>query len=80
MKFKALSLALAQTLLPTFSKEQTQTKRGNPTTRSQTSTISKKERKKRRSIKRQSRNKTSEQKARNNLALQEVFTLRFLGV
>lgn len=47
MKFKALSLALAQTLLPTFSKEQTQTKRGNPTTRSQTSTISKKERKKR---------------------------------
>lgn len=47
MKLKALSLALAQTLLPTFSKEQTQTKRGNPTTRSQTSTIAKKERKKR---------------------------------
>lgn len=47
MKLKALSLALAQTLLPTFSKEQTQTKRGNPTKRSQTSTISKKERKKR---------------------------------
>ncbi|WP_156938069.1 hypothetical protein [Helicobacter rodentium] len=46
MKLKALSLALAQTLLPTFSKEQTQTKRGNPT-KSQTSTISKKERKRR---------------------------------
>lgn len=46
MKLKALSLALAQTLLPTFSKEQTQTKRGNPT-KSQTSTISKSERKKR---------------------------------
>ncbi|WP_300764444.1 hypothetical protein [Helicobacter sp. UBA3407] len=47
MKLKALSLALAQTLLPTFSKEQTQTKRGNPTKRSQTSTISKNERKRR---------------------------------
>lgn len=45
MKLKALSLALAQTLLPTFSKEQTQ-KRGNPT-KSQTSTISKSERKRR---------------------------------
>lgn len=46
MKLKALSLALAQTLLPTFFAEKTQTKKGNPK-RSQTSTIAKKERKKR---------------------------------
>lgn len=46
MKLKALSLALAQTLLPTFFAEKTQTKKGNPK-RSQTSTISKSERKKR---------------------------------
>lgn len=47
MKFKALSLTLAQTLLPTFSKKRTQAKKGNPTKRSQTSTISKSERKRR---------------------------------
>lgn len=46
MKLKALSLTLAQTLLPAFSKEETQTKKGNPK-RSQTSTISKNERKRR---------------------------------
>lgn len=46
MRLKALSLALAQTLLPTFFAEKTQTKKGNPK-RSQTSTISKNERKRR---------------------------------
>lgn len=43
MKFKALSLALAQTLVPTFLKEQTQ----SPAKRNQTSTIAKEERKRR---------------------------------
>lgn len=47
MKFKALSLVLAQTLLPAFSKNRTQTKKGSSTKRSQTSTISKSERKRR---------------------------------
>lgn len=47
MKFKALSPALAQTLLPTFSKKRTQRKKGNSTKRSPTSTISKNERKRR---------------------------------
>lgn len=47
MKFKALSLTLAQTLHPTFSKKRTQAKKGNPTKRSPISTISKSERKRR---------------------------------